>query len=269
MKAQFDTTTTHMSYYDRFLNDKDLKYMQRAKNLTGEIVMMSPKEYYQYATEIFDYRHDVEDLIAQRSDSSLDEYVEAMKQGDVFPLCLLNFADKTQEGLHRMLAAARAFGWNEEYPVLIVKPYDEELWKEQAIYKEVMDFMNYRLRHMIDEAADRLADWDSPVPDDIAEQFKDTLEELARDDGDSIDVTCEVQTLTNEGGSSSRILTYLNRYNDITLDEPIQSTDYAWLDNMFDMDAEDDEVNVDDELMDLEDEEIFIEDQDIIDLFFK
>lgn len=269
MKAQFDTTTTHMSYYDRFLNDKDLKYMQEAKNLTGEIVMMSPEEYYQYATEIFDYRHDVDDLIAQRSDDSLDEYVEAMKQGDVFPLCFLNFADKTQEGLHRMLAAARAFGWKEQYPVLIVKPYDEELWELQKLYEKISSYMNYDLRHLIEEAENSLGDWGSPVPDDIAEQFKDTLEELARDDGDSIDVTCEVQTLTNEGGSSSRIITYLDRYNDITLDEPIQSTDYAWLDNMFDIDAEDDEIDVDDELMDLEDGEIFIEDQDIIDLFPK
>ena len=42
----FDTTTTHMSYYDRFLNAKDLKYMQEAKNLDGKIVMMTLDEYF-------------------------------------------------------------------------------------------------------------------------------------------------------------------------------------------------------------------------------
>lgn len=269
MKAQFDTSTTHMSYYDRFLNDKDLEYMQSAKNLTGEIVMMTPEEYFQYASELFNYRASVDDLIAQRTDDSLDEYIEAMRRGDRFPLCFLNFADKSQEGLHRMLAAALAFGWKKEYPVLVVKPYDEALWIAQKKHEKIMDYVNNDLRHFIKQAEQNLADWDEPVPDDIVDQFQHELERLAYEADDNIDIDCELQTSRNEGGSNSKIVTYLNRYNDLVPDEPIQSTDYAWLENMFDVDAKDSETDIDDELMDLEDEEIFIEDQDIIDYFFK
>lgn len=262
MKAKFDTSTTNMSYYDRFLNDKDLEYMQKSKNLTGEIVYMSPEEYFQYASEIFGYRFDVDDLIAQRSDSSLEQYMEDMRRGDVFPLCFLNFADNSQEGLHRMLAAALNFGWRTRYPVLVVKPYDEELWKQQKQDEKIRTYMNYDLRHLINQAEANLGDWDEPVPEDIVDQFKKEIEDLASKEGDSIDVDCEIDEGRNSAGSSPRIITYLNRYNDITLTEPVQSTDYAWLENMFDLNTE--EKSIDDELADLD-----YEDLEIDDFFFK
>ena len=50
----FDESRTGMSYYDNFLNEEDLKYKQKAKNLTGYTVYMSPNEYFQIcADDIF------------------------------------------------------------------------------------------------------------------------------------------------------------------------------------------------------------------------
>lgn len=257
-KAQFDTHTTHMSYYDRFLNPKDLEYMQESKNLTGEIEMMTPEEYFQYASEVFGYKFSVDDLIAQRSDEFLEKYIDDMRNGDVFPLCFINLADNSQEGLHRMLAAALVFGWDVEYPVLVVRPYDEELWAGMKRDEKVRDYMNYDLRHFINQAEANLGDWDEPVPEDIVDQFKKEIEDLAQQQGDSIDVDCELDEGRNSAGSSPRIITYLNRYNDIVLEEPVQSTDYAWLENMFDLDYQ--EKDIDEELLDLDEADLRIED---------
>ena len=44
-KAKFSDKTTNMSYYDDFLDPKELKYMQREKNRDGKIIQMTPKEY--------------------------------------------------------------------------------------------------------------------------------------------------------------------------------------------------------------------------------
>lgn len=43
----FDINDTHVGFYNNFLNPKDLKYMQESKNRTGEIVWMTPEEYYE------------------------------------------------------------------------------------------------------------------------------------------------------------------------------------------------------------------------------
>jgi len=42
-----DENTTGTSYYDSFLNSKDLRYMESAKNRTGHIEYLTPLEYYQ------------------------------------------------------------------------------------------------------------------------------------------------------------------------------------------------------------------------------
>lgn len=255
-KAQFDPTDTHMSYYNNFLNPKDLAYMQEAKNLTGEIVMMTPEKYYQEAVKIFKGRHNEDDLIAQRSDTSLEQYMDDMRNGDVFPLCFLDYANSTQEGLHRMLAAALTFGWNIKYPVLVITPYDQELWDEQKQMEEVYDFMNYELRHAIEQASENLADWDEPVPDDIVDQMKAEIESIVKKEGYDIDVDCEIY-------NDDRIITYLNRYNNITLEEPICSTANAWLENMFNLEYSD-EIDIDKEFEDLD-----IDDLEIADFFLK
>lgn len=255
-RAQFDTSTTHMSFYDNFLNEKDLTYMQKAKNLTGDIIMMTPEEYFEGAVKTFKNKYSVDDLISQRSDNYLTRYVADMKKGDVFPLCFLDFANMSQEGLHRMLAAASAFGWDVEYPVLVVTPYNQELWDEQKRMDEIYEFMRYDLRHIINSAENELGDWDEPVPDNIVDQMKSFIEDEASSQGYDIDVDCEVDA------KNERILTYLNRYNDTTLEEPIQSTDYAWLENMFDLHPE--EKSMDDELEDLD-----YDDLEIADFFFK
>ena len=145
--------TTDTSYYDNFLNDKDLKYMQNAKNRTGEIVMMSPNEYIeQCANVIFHGRHTVDQIVkSRRYSKNLDtdipivtEYAEAMKSGSKFPLCYLNYAEDGQEGLHRMIAAGDAYGFDTKFPVLVIKPFDEDVSnpETQRVLREMIAEMH-------------------------------------------------------------------------------------------------------------------------------
>ena len=120
---------TGISYYDEFLTDEGLKYMQSHKNRTGEIVMMSPNEYYKECADNLFTGSSVQSLKEQRraTPGTVDTYVQDMKSGDKFPLPYINYADSGQEGLHRMMAAGDAFGWDTKFPVLVVTAIDDHL----------------------------------------------------------------------------------------------------------------------------------------------
>lgn len=127
---------TDTSYYNNFLNEKDLAYMQKSKNRTGEVVYMTPSQYYEEcATRIFDTT--VAELKRQRRANSEDitQYMNDMLAGDKFPLCYLNYADHGQEGLHRMMAAGEAFGWDTKFPVLIVRAVDDRVERLNQIWR--------------------------------------------------------------------------------------------------------------------------------------
>ena len=253
-KAQFDTTTTHMSYYDRFLDPEEKAYMEKSRNLTGDIVMMTPEEYYQECVKIFGNKYDVDNLIQQRSDQSLGQYVEDMKNGDVFPLCFINYAEKSQEGLHRMLAAAQAFGWDKEYPVLVITPYDMQEWEESKRWKKYNDFCQYDLNDAIDQAKKELQDWSAPVPDDIAEQMSDRISNILNEQGYDVDVECEIQ--------DGRIATYLNSLDGYAPETIHPASHALWLEDMFDTEEDSDS----DSELDLD--EALLEDEDFYDLLF-
>lgn len=131
---------THVSYYNNFLDEEDLKYMQRSKNRTGKIVDMSPSEYYhECATRIFDTT--VEALQQQRraSEGLVEQYMQDMLNGDKFPLCYLNYPDNAQEGLHGMMAAGEAFGWDTKFPVLVVEAVDDRVEQLNKIWRYYND----------------------------------------------------------------------------------------------------------------------------------
>ena len=99
---------TGTSYGNNFLDKKDLKYYQEVKNRTGEIVMMSPDLYF-WECGMHGFPHYVSEerlKRERRSDSTLiDEYKQMMQDGVKFDVCYINKADRSQEGLHRMMAA--------------------------------------------------------------------------------------------------------------------------------------------------------------------
>lgn len=129
---------TDTSYYNNFLNEEDLAYMQKSKNRTGEVVHMSPSQYYEEcATKIF-RDTSVENLKKQRGANAhyISQYKEDMLAGDKFPLCYLDYAKHSQEGLHRMMAAGEAFGWNTKFPVLVVDVVDQHVEDLHDIWRD-------------------------------------------------------------------------------------------------------------------------------------
>lgn len=120
----FDITKTGMSYYDNFLNPKDLQYMQKNKGLTGKIEYMTPGDYFRYTGMFFNKssEQDYKDTI--RNSDNIEHLKQViLKYKRKFPLPYLNFTNNQQEGRHRMAVAAQLFGWNEKFPVLVVTKY--------------------------------------------------------------------------------------------------------------------------------------------------
>lgn len=135
--------STGVSYYDNFLNSADLHYMETHKNRTGKVVMMTPEEYYQEcATKVFTTSSDK--LKAQRRANDLvDKYAQDMKSGDKFPLPYIDYPNHGQEGLHRMMAAGNVWGWDTQFPVLVVTSVDDQVEALNNIWRYWCDATYY------------------------------------------------------------------------------------------------------------------------------
>lgn len=261
----FNTQTTNTSYYDEFLTDKGLAYMQKAKNLTGHIEYMSPQEYFEEcASKIFQGRHSADQLKEQRSYSHnhnherlVDNYREAMRKGDQFPLCYLNYAHLGQEGLHRMYAVGELYGWDKKYPVLVVEPYDRALWEEQNRREEISDYCKGVLKDVIKDADDEISDWNNPVPDNFKESFEDLIEKKAahnEEDPKNIKVTVKVE--------NKAVFVFLVEYEG----QEVESSSYVeklWLDDMF---RTEDSKDIDYDEAELDDIDSYLFDSDDTDI---
>ena len=156
----FDERTTGVSFYNQFLNSSDLDYLRNKKNLVGKIVYMSPNEYYEDCGK-YGFGHPVsaESLKSQRASDK--ETIEHLKQvltvyKKRFPMPFINYAERGQEGLHRMYVAGELLGWNApKHPVLCIYWADEERHKrdveekqraerESAIESAVRDSLHYK-----------------------------------------------------------------------------------------------------------------------------
>ena len=120
----FDTNRTGFSYYDNFLNDKDLQYMQKAKGLTGHIEEMSPRDYFKYSAQFFNMSPETLINKIKNDEEAMNNLREmASKYKRRLMLPYLNFSNNQQEGNHRMLLAAELLGWDTKLPVLCIYDY--------------------------------------------------------------------------------------------------------------------------------------------------
>lgn len=166
----FDSKT-HVPFYDQLFSNP--KYMADKYNLKGEIVMMSPTQYYKdCADKIFD-NSSVESLKASRRASkqvlnNIRDIIFKYRTKVFLPY--INYAEKKQEGLHRMMVAGDEFGWDTKFPVLVINWVDEDRAKEDADNKVKEEF-NRKISNAIqkalkyyykdfDEFKDELIDWE-------------------------------------------------------------------------------------------------------------
>lgn len=141
-----DSTKTGMTFYDQFLTTKEQDYLNNVKNLQGEIVQMSPEEYYDACAKYGFPNSPVSVENLKRTRRAQTKILDHLK--DVllvykkrFPMPMLNIAQKGQEGLHRMMVIGDLFGWDHKVPVLVITHFDEDRAQreEQERYKYDID----------------------------------------------------------------------------------------------------------------------------------
>ena len=153
-----DLHRTGMSYYDDFLSNdvKTLDYLRNSKNLVGEVVMMSPNEYFQWSSDYgFPNSHPSVELLKkqryadQKTIQHLKDVLTVAKKK--FPMPMINKADTGQEGLHRMLVIGDMFGWDHKVPVLVVDWADKERAFAEQKRKRIQK-IEYNIRKAVQQA---------------------------------------------------------------------------------------------------------------------
>ena len=142
----FDITKTGMSYYNSLLpGSGEEEYFKNNKNLYGQIINLTPQQYFEACVQYAFPNSSVDKLKAERSrDKDSLQTIETVINNDVqLPITVINAAQQTQEGLHRMYVVGEMFGWNnKKYPVLFIDYYDKDRqkqWEEQAKIIDIED----------------------------------------------------------------------------------------------------------------------------------
>ena len=175
---------TGMSLYNEYLNKKDLAYRQKNYNRTGDVVMMSPEDYYWECSQYgFSHFVSVNNLKRQRraNQANVDYLKDLMEKGTKIDMCCINKADHDQEGLHRMMAAGDLYGWNKKFPVLVIDVYDQDIENENKLIQSAYDFRDNEFQRYCRWAATEIGGWNKPVPDNFIELYKSKIVEHIQD----------------------------------------------------------------------------------------
>jgi hypothetical protein len=194
---------THVPFYDDLI--KNPEYMAEHKNLKGTIKMMSPREYYQECAEKI-FGCSVSNLMSSRRiddkvNSDIEEIITKYKRQVFLPY--INYAEKGQEGLHRMLVAAKLFGWDHKFPVLVIEWVDEARAKrrERLKYEELVG-------RYIGNAVHRALKYEYKS----YEEFENDLKYYLETELDNIDVTINTYKVTHTDDTTTVIVNDI-KYN--------------------------------------------------------
>ena len=175
----FDTSTTGASFYNDLIpGSPENEYMADTKNLKGEIRMVSPYEYFNGCAKIFSNSNknitaeQQIDFIKKYESDKIDELKKVITEKKrKFPMTYLNYAERGQEGRHRMYVAGELFGWNKKFPVLVINWADENRqnkWLEQK--------RQYNIEEKIDNAISETKRYRYDAIEDAREELEWQLE---------------------------------------------------------------------------------------------
>ena len=192
-KNIFDTTKSGTSYYDDFLTDSGRQYMKKEKNLDGKIVQMSPNKYFKECGNIFGTtaeKQKNQTVADKQTIAHLTEVIQKYKRQ--FPITMLNYAANSQEGRHRMAVAGNLFGYDTEFPVLVVTYADEDAHiasekkkndreVERKLLQAISNIKKYEY-HSFKEVIDE-------IPYDIERAFSDEVKYDIDEADDYVDIS--------------------------------------------------------------------------------
>lgn len=191
-----DKTKTGISFYNDFLTSSGLEYLRVQKNLTGKIVNMSPEEYYEECSKNI-FNISVDNLKRQRRfDKRILDNLTKVLTYYKKKLCLpmINYADKGQEGLHRMMVIGDLYGWDFKVPVLVVDWYDKERAEQEKNKKyidEMILHLQDALRNSVRYNYTNFEEFKEQLQWDLDKEFED-------EDTISKPVKFDVEELSNE-----------------------------------------------------------------------
>ena len=147
--------TGHGSDVDIFLTQRGSSEMEKKKNRKGEIVMMSPDEYYsECANYAWVNSHNTPESLkrSRRVDSETIEKLKTVltKFKRKFPIPYIDYASPGQEGLHRMMAIGDLYGWDFKVPVLTIKVADEQEERNRELRER-----QWQIKMTLDDACTR------------------------------------------------------------------------------------------------------------------
>ena len=199
-KDVVDLHRTGMSYYDDFLNgsEQTKNYLRDRKNLVGEVVMMSPEEYFLECSNhgFLGHNPSVETLKRQRyADKSTLEHLRNVLTvyKKRFPMPMLNKAEKGQEGLHRMMVIGDMFGWDHKVPVLVVDWADKQRAFEEQKHKRIQ-----RIEYNIKKAVRNTLMYKFKNIEELREQLQWELDKQFDYNDDGVDTPVQFELTTNE-----------------------------------------------------------------------
>lgn len=114
----FDLSDAGSTYYNDALKKTD--YMFWVKGILGKIVYMTPDQYYILDAKI--HNTNATTITHHIFKDTALEYKNRMLDGEKFPIPVLDFYQKTQEGRHRTYAI-KMINAELEMPVLIIKDF--------------------------------------------------------------------------------------------------------------------------------------------------
>lgn len=266
--SMFEGTPFHCdtgtSEYNDYLDPDNLKYKQQAKNRTGKIVMMTPNEYFEQCSKYgFPAEVSIENIISgRRADTEsltwLENYLDS---GNKFDLPYINYASRTQEGLHRMMVAGDRYGWDTKFPVLVVTAYDQDVERRNQMFRDYCDFRDHYFDKICDTAVyDELSNWtglpDNSVETDIMlDILKDRIIECAKtyDPAEEFDIDVELQL--DDDGSQHILNIYITQFDEydtsdryegcqLILEDYISPSDTSQLDDLSDTDSILDDIDI-------------------------
>ena len=183
----FKTNKTGVSFYDDLLDPKESEYMKFHKGIVGRLEKMTADEYIRRcAEEVFGCS--VEQAKRGLIKDNIEKYSQMMKDGVKFNLPYLNlhpYHGPSQEGRHRMLAMAQAFGDDAEGYVLIAEPYkpDDEEIRHYASKSSDPSWKIKYINQCLDKYLDRKSEESEP------EEVKfTTVDAIELENGDVIDL---------------------------------------------------------------------------------
>ncbi len=217
-----DEHKTGMSFYDQFLGTSEIEYLKNRKNLKGTVVKMSPEEYYeQCAKKIFNTS--VDNLKRQRQADKdtlqhLKDVLTVYKKKFCMPM--INYAEKGQEGLHRMFVIGELYGWDHKVPVLVVEWYDEERANREAEAKK-----QHEIDYNVEKAVKNTLRYKFTGGEDIEAQLQSELDKQF-EYSDYIQVPVSIQLKET---SNSYILVFNNNEYPIDKEEVqfIEESEYT------------------------------------------